>query len=101
MPGDPNRHRPGPAPGERSDHPLRGPRAPGVKNPDAGATRTDGRTTEESRDPGREANHIESSGHVERDLPDSVGDALDADEESGLRKSEGKGRTGKPRAKPR
>jgi hypothetical protein len=26
-------------------------------------------------DPGREANHIESTGHVERELPDSISDA--------------------------
>jgi hypothetical protein len=123
MPADPKRHDGGPA----------------------SATRTAGRATEESPDPPREATHVESSGHVERELPDGVGDpqgakgawqnegegnktadrayrkgtekfvrtgrveeqaqkaaeALDADEGPELRKAEDKGRTGKPRTKPR
>jgi hypothetical protein len=123
MPADPKRHDRGPAP----------------------ATRTAGGAAEESADPPREATHVESPGHVERELPDGVGDAhgakgawrnegegnktadrayrkrteeflrtgrveeqaqraaeaLDDDEGPELRKAEGKGRTGKPRTKPR
>ena len=72
MAGDPHRHSPGPATIE--------PRDKRSKNRQGAA--------EKATDPPREANHIESPGHVQRESPENAGDAQDT---KGAGPNEGEG----------
>jgi hypothetical protein len=89
MADDPNPHSPGPAPTEPKkplpgqdenfpgqppivDVEKRGPGRPMRPQPNR-PPRTNGETNESPADDRRESNHVESPGHVERELPRSVG----------------------------